>query len=155
MINNHLESQLEHLITGLAYLSTKNGQNFFYDGGLIYADEIGEIILPSILCIAQDLSTCLGMRDFGYRFELGQQNPLFPLHAIPQRPVALFFETAPFITEVFESKVLNYRQNIECIFEEATKLIYPEFRILDSIEHISPDLSINVSNSTSITPGID
>jgi len=129
MANEDFESQLRRLVTGLADQEIKAGRGFAYDGGVMYAEDMTEVALPSILCIAQNLSRRLGALNFGYRFEMREPNPVFPLHAIPERPSPRFFEVAPFITEVFDGEVMDCRQDLRLLFEVAAKLLRPEFNI--------------------------
>ena len=129
MATDDFESKLRRLVTGLADQEIKAGRGFAYDGGVMYADDVVEVALPSILCIAQDLSRRLGVEYFGYRFEMGEPNPIFPLHAILERPAPRFFEVAPFITEVFDGEVMGCRQDLALLFEAAAKLLRPEFNL--------------------------
>lgn len=131
MATGDFDSQLRRLVLGLADQEIKAGRGFKYDGGAMYADDMAEVALPSILCIAQDLSSRLGLGDFGYRFELqaGCSNPMFPLCAISERQPPQFFEIAPFITEVFDGEVMDCRHDIALLFESAAKLIDPNFNL--------------------------
>ncbi len=123
------ESRLRRLVTGLADQEIKAGRAFYYDGGVMYADDVANVALPSILCIAQDLSQRLGVGGFGYHFKMGAPNPVFPLHAIPERPAPRFFGVAPFITEVFDGEVMDCRHDLALLFQAAAQLLRPEFRL--------------------------
>lgn len=129
MAHDDFEAKLRRLVTGLADQEIKAGRGFAYDGGVMHADDVAEVALPSILCIAQDLAQRLGVGDFGYRFEMGDPNPVFPLRAIPERPAPRFFEVAPFIAEVFDGEVMDCRQDLAVLFEAAAKLLHPEFSL--------------------------
>jgi len=143
MLKEDFESQLRRLVTGLADQEIKAGREFAYDGGVMYADDVAEVALPSILCIAQDLSRRLGIGDFGYRFEMGEPNPVFPLHAIPEHPAPRFFEVAPFITEVFDGEVMDCRHDLALLFEAAARLLHPEFNLGTHTGYTAATVAIN------------
>lgn len=127
-MENNFES-LRRLVTGLADQEIRAGRGFTYDGGVMHADDVAEVALPSILCIAQDLAQRLGVGDFGYRFEMREPNPVFPLHALLERPPSRFFEVAPFVTEVFDGEVMDCRHDLALLFEAAAKLLRPGFNL--------------------------
>lgn len=125
-----LKSCLHRFITGLADQEIKNGRNFFYDGGLLYADDVAEIGLISIMCIAQNLSERLHIGGFGYRFEISTlPNPVFPIHAIPVGQSARFFKVAPFVSRVFDCEVLSCRNDFARVFEIAAKSLTTDVNI--------------------------
>ncbi|WP_323004783.1 hypothetical protein [Denitromonas sp.] len=147
MANEDFESQLRRLVTGLADQEVKAGRGFAYDGGVMHADDVAEVALPSILCIAQDLSRRLGVGDFGYRFEMREPNPVFPLHAIPERPAPRFFEVAPFITEVFDGEVMDCRQDLALLFEAAAKLLRPEFNLDTHTNYTATTVAVSADDA--------
>lgn len=147
MANEDLESQLRRLVTGLADQEIKAGRSFAYDGGVMHADDVAEVALPSILCIAQDLSRRLGVGDFGYRFEMREPNPVFPLHAIPGRPSPRFFEVAPFITEVFDGEVMDCCQDLALLFEAAAKLLHPEFNLYTHTNYTPTTVAVSTEGA--------
>lgn len=148
MAQDGFESQMRRLVTGLADQEIKAGREFVYDGGALHADDVAEIGMPSILCIAQDLSKRLGTGDFGYRFQMGEVNPVFPLHAIRERPTARFFEVAPFVTEVFEGEVLDCRHDLARLFEVAAKLVRPEFNLESNTNHRAATIAANAEETS-------
>lgn len=129
-MHDTFESQIRRLILGLADQEIKNGSGFLYDGGPLYADDVAEIATPSILCIANDLSMRVGMKGFGYRFTIGEPNPVFPLHATLVGDPPKFFEVAPFVAEIFEGEVKDCRLDMALLFEQAAKLVQPEFNLI-------------------------
>ncbi|HDS1813588.1 TPA: hypothetical protein QEM79_004374, partial [Pseudomonas putida] len=50
MDENQLEDQLRRLLTGLADQAIVRGEQFIYDGGELYADDVADIGLVSVLC---------------------------------------------------------------------------------------------------------
>jgi hypothetical protein len=133
-----LEDQLRVLVIGLADQEIKAGRNFKFDGGDLHADEVAELITPSMLCIAQRLSERLGTGDFGFQFELGDANPVFPLHAKRVSANVRFFQVAPFVTEVFERNVLACRADLSQVFELAAQTLHPEFSLSEHTNHTAP-----------------
>lgn len=133
-----LEEQLRVLVIGLADQEIKEGRTFQFDGGELHADEVAELITPSMLCIAQRLSERLGTGDFGFQFELGDANPVFPLHAKRVNNSARFFQVAPFVTEVFERNVLACRADLSQVFELAAQTLHPEFNLSLHTNHKPP-----------------
>ena len=77
-----LDAKLNRLVTGLADRKIQEGEQFVYDNGIFFAEDVANTLLPSILVLAQHLSEELGIGSFGYRFALIQKtNPVFPLAA--------------------------------------------------------------------------
>lgn len=153
MAQDEFESQIRRLVTGLADQEIKAGRSFLYDGGTLHADDVAVIGTPSILCIAQNLSERLGTGDFGYRFQIGEVNPVFPLHAIRERPGARFFEVAPFVTEVFEGEVLDCRNDLARLFEVAAKLVRPDFNLESNTNYKSATAAENAEENSA--PGLE
>lgn len=125
MTRGDINEQLHRLVTGLADQEIKAGLTFCYDGGELHAEEVSHIALPSILCIAQDMSARLGMGDFGLRFELTETpEPVFPLHAVNGgTPSATFMTLAPLVTEVFDREVRECRHDLARLFEMAAQRV--------------------------------
>jgi hypothetical protein len=124
MVDNPLEDQLRRLLTGLADQAIVRGEQFFYDGGELYADDVADIGLVAVLCIAQALSERTGLGGFGYEFELAAPaNPIFPLHASPQGELPDFFRVAPFVAAVFYGEVLAARQDLTLLYRAAVQAL--------------------------------
>ncbi|MNE73173.1 hypothetical protein [Pseudomonas putida] len=120
MDDNQLEEQLRRLLTGLADQAIVRGEQFIYDGGELYADDVAEIGLVAVLCIAQTLSERAGLGGFGYQFQLAAPaNPIFPIHASPPEVLPDFFKVAPFVSAVFHSEVLNARRDLTLLYHAA------------------------------------
>lgn len=147
MANEDFDSQLRRLVTGLADQEIKAGRGFSYDGGVMHADDVANVTLPSILCIAQDLSQRLGVGNFGFRFEMGEPNPVFPLHAIPSGSTPRFFEVAPFVTEVFDGEVMDCRQDLALLFEAAARLLRPEFSLGTHTNYTATTATVRADDS--------
>lgn len=135
MSNEQLEDRLRRLVLGLADQAITRGSTFMYDGGQLHADDVADIALPSILCIAQSVSARTGLGDFGYQFSIEQPNPVFPLHATCVREGALFFDVAPFVSEVFHGEVLDCRQDLAVLFEAAAQLVRPAFNLASNTDY--------------------
>lgn len=128
MEHEHLTSQLKRLLTGLADQAVKQGHDFLYDGARLYADEVADLMLPSVMCIAQDVAERVGLGSLGYRFMLGPKQAVgFPLLMEPVGEAKRFFEVAPFLTEVFDGEVMDSRLDLARLFESAARLLKPEF----------------------------
>lgn len=130
MQQDELTAQIKRLVTGLANEAGRAGDDFYYDGSKLYPDELADLMLPSILCIAQDLSQRLGLGDFGLKFEVGQGTPSsFPLLMQREHDGKRFFEIAPFVVEVFDGEVMECRHDLVRLFESAARLVDPSFRL--------------------------
>ena len=124
MTRGDFQSQLHRLVTGLVDQDIKGGNTFSYDGGELHAEEVSDIALSSILCIAQDLSLRLGMGDFGFDFELTDSGePVFPLRMSQARDGVTFMTVAPLVVEVFEREVRECRHDLAHLFEMAAQRI--------------------------------
>ncbi|MGO3987610.1 hypothetical protein ABI582_24965 [Pseudomonas sp. SAS7] len=120
MDDNQLEDQLRRLLTGLADQAIVRGEQFIYDGGELYADDVAEIGLVAVLCIAQALSERAGLGGFGYEFQMAAPaNPVFPIHASPPQVLPDFFKVAPFVSAVFHSEVMDARQDLTLLYHAA------------------------------------
>ncbi|HDS1733919.1 hypothetical protein [Pseudomonas sp. BP8] len=122
MVENPLEDQLRRLLTGLADQAIVRGEQFYYDDGELYADDVADIGLVAVLCIAQALSERTGLGGFGYEFELAAPaNPIFPLHASPPDVLPDFFRVAPFVAAVFYGEVMAARQDLTLLYHAAVQ----------------------------------
>jgi hypothetical protein len=129
-----LTRQLKRLVIGMADQEILAGRDFFYDGGRLHADEVADLMLPSVVCIAQDLSDRLELGSFGYRFKLGaSDSAAFPLTmefvADGSVDAKRFFEVAPFVVEVFEGEVVDCRLDLARLFESAARLVREDFSL--------------------------
>lgn len=128
--SNDLLSQLNRLFIGMADQEIRSGKEFFYDGGKLHADEVSDLLLPSVLCIAQELSDRLGLGTFGYQFALGEKKPIgFPLTMAFTPNGKRFLEIAPFVAEVFQGEVMDCRNDPARVFECAAKTLDPSFSL--------------------------
>lgn len=130
MAHDELTRPLLRLLIGMADQEIRAGKEFRYDGGRLHADEVGALMLPSVLCIAQDLSDRLGLGSFGYQFALRENGQGgFPLAMEFVSGDKRFFEVSPFVAEVFEGEVLDCCSDLARLFESAARLIDPEFAL--------------------------
>lgn len=129
MAQEQLEEQLRRLVLGLTDQAIVAGDSFHYDGGSLHADEVADIALPSVLCLAQDLSVRTGVGSFGYQFQLGSPSPVFPLEASLTNADASFSSIAPFVSEVFRGEVMECRHDLSVLFEAAAQLVRPGFML--------------------------
>lgn len=130
MAHDDLTSQLKRLFIGMADQEIRAGKDFLYDGGKLHADEVADLMLPSVVCIAQDLSDRLGLGAFGYRFTLGASVPVgFPVSMERVADDKRFFEVAPFVVEVFEGEVMDCRLDLARLFESAARLVQADFSL--------------------------
>lgn len=135
-----LELQLRRLIIGLTDQEIRNGHEFLYDNGMLYADDVAEIAFSSILCLSQALAKQTGMADFSYIFTLEEPaNPVFPLQITGPTLKVNFFQIAPFIVEIFDKEVMSFRQDLTLLFEQAAKIIEPSFSLATHINHDNID----------------
>ena len=122
MAENQLEDQLRRLLTGLADQAIVRGEQFIYDGGELYADDVAEIALVAVLCIAQSLSERVGLGSFGYAFQLAAPaNPIFPIHATAPAVLPDFFRVAPFVSAVFHGEVLEAKGDFTLLYHAAAR----------------------------------
>jgi hypothetical protein len=128
MTHDDLMGQLKRLLTGLVDQEIRAGNEFMYDGAELHADEVADLMLPSVVCISQGLSERVGIGAFGYRFSLGEAgNGAFPLVMEQVGEPKLFLEVAPFVAEVFEGEVMDCRLDLARLFEAAAKSLHPNF----------------------------
>ena len=121
---------LSTLISGLAEAEFGRGEQFVYDGARLYPEDVADMLLPSILCLAQGVSRYVGMGEFGYDYALDPETTeAFPLAASPVGQIAPFHRIAPFVVEAFDSYVIENRADIARVFEAAVQTIYPDFTL--------------------------
>nr|WP_228857614.1 hypothetical protein [Pseudomonas syringae]QOQ33453.1 hypothetical protein [Pseudomonas syringae pv. actinidiae] len=133
-----LEEQLRRLVLGLTDQAIVRGDEFRYDGGVLHADDVADIALPSILCLAQDLSVRSGVGSFGYQFRMDEPNPVFPLHAVFVEGQVNFSTMAPFVSEIFHGEVMDCRQDLAVLFETAAQLVRPGFDLAANTNYSVP-----------------
>ncbi|WP_028632682.1 hypothetical protein [Pseudomonas parafulva] len=127
MVDDPLEDQLRRLLTGLADQAIVRGEQFVYDGGALYADDVADIGLVSVLCLAQALSVSTGLGGFGYEFQLAAPaNPIFPIHGTPPKEPPDFFRVAPFVAAVFHADVLDARTDLTLLYRAAERALQNE-----------------------------
>ena len=121
---------LNTLVAGLAEAEFGRGEQFVYDGARLYPEDVADMLLPSILCLAQGVSRYVGMGEFGYDYALDPETTeAFPLDASPVGQIAPFHRIAPFVVEAFDSYVIENRADIARVFEAAVQTIYPDFTL--------------------------
>ncbi len=123
---------LRRLLLGAADQAIRAGEAFVYDGGRLHADELADLMLPSVLCHAQELSIRVGLGSLGYRFSLGRAtSQSLPLQFERDTGVApkRFCEAGPVVLEVFEGEVMDCRADLVRLFESAARLVQPDFRL--------------------------
>jgi len=160
MTENHLENQLRRLLTGLADQAIVRGERFYYDGGALHADDVAEIGLTSVLCLAQDVSERTGLGNFGYEFQLGgEPNPVFPLHAKVIREHPDFFRVAPFVSEVFYGEVLDCKPDLALLFAAAARQLQAGYDLKRQTGYTvtepatAPQMTVPSSPGQGFTPG--
>ena len=121
---------LNTLVAGLAEAEFGRGEQFVYDGARLYPEDVADMLLPSILCLAQGVSRYVGMGEFGYDYALDPETTeAFPLAASPVGQIAPFHRIAPFVVRAFDSYVIENRADIARVFEAAVQTIYPDFTL--------------------------
>ena len=121
---------LNTLVAGLAEAEFGRGEQFVYDGARLYPEDVADMLLPSILCLAQGVSRYVGMGEFGYDYALDPETTeAFPLAASPVGQIAPFHRIAPFVVEAFDSYVIENLADIARVFEVAVQTIYPDFTL--------------------------
>lgn len=130
------QHSLKRLLIGLTDQEILKGNQFFYDGGALYADEVGSLMLPSVLCIAQDVASRVGMGSLGFGFELtaGGSSGDLPL-AMRQQGEVAFVKVAAFVVEVFDNEMMECRNDMARLFETAAKLIDPSYDLASRSNH--------------------
>jgi hypothetical protein len=107
MIEPDLIGPLRRLCEGLADREIRSGTRFLYDGSPLHADEVSDLLLPSLLCTSLDL----------------------PIVMQPTSQPKLFLEIAPFVVEVFDGKLMDCRADLLRLFEAAAQVIRPDFSL--------------------------
>jgi hypothetical protein len=130
MTRQDLIGQLRRLCEGLADREIRSGTDFHYDGSRLHADEVSDLLLPSVLCLAQDLSERAGTGSLGFRFTLGSGTGIdLPLSLEVLDESHLFLEVAPFVVEVFDQTLMECRADLLRLFEAAVQVIRPDFTL--------------------------
>ncbi len=123
---------LNTLVSGLAEDEFGKGGQFVYDGARLYPEDVADMLLPSILCLAQGVSRYVGMGDFGYEYGFEPESKeAFPLvaRASVEAGLAPFHRVAPFVVEVFDSYVMENRADIARVFEAAAQILDEDFTL--------------------------
>lgn len=122
MLDSHvgLGAQLTALMTGLADQKIKDGDTFLYRGGRLFADDVAHIALPCALVLTDAVARSVGLGGCGYEFELGESNPIFPVHAKAVQPRA-FMIVGPVLTEVFENVIYPLRNDLAQVYALAVR----------------------------------
>jgi hypothetical protein len=82
---------LNTLVVGLAEAELARGQHFVYDGSSLLAEDVADMLLPSILCLAQGVARYVDMGELGYEFDIAPNSgDAFPLQASPRDRIAPF-----------------------------------------------------------------
>jgi len=120
--------QLKRLLIGLVDQEIIKGKEFVYDSGKLYADEVADLMLPSVLCLASDVAVRLGLGSLGYQFSLAQ-SAADGLPLVMQRAdgAVAFSKVAPFVVEIFDGEMMDCRLDLARLFETAARLVNPEF----------------------------
>ncbi|UXI68368.1 hypothetical protein [Tahibacter amnicola] len=127
MIHSNTHAQLGRLIHGVADQAIRDGRRLTYDGGMLTAEDVVDIVLPSLLCLADDLARRLGFGAIGYRFEWADEpSPVFPLRAV-QVQARAFVEVAPFVLETFERYLEDGHYDVTHLFAAAARTLRPDF----------------------------
>jgi hypothetical protein len=125
-----LIGQLRRLCEALADREILSGTEFLYDGSRLHADEVSDLLLPSVLCLAQALSERAGTGSLGFRFTLESASPLdLPLSLELLDKNQLFLQVAPFVVEVFDQTLMECRADLLHLFEAAAQVIRPDFTL--------------------------
>jgi hypothetical protein len=126
-----VELELKRLLTGLADQAILSQQDIVYEGSALHADEVCDLLFPSVMCMAQALSERLGTRSFGLTFEIVPSAVGFPLtmRAVDAFEQRTFSEIAPYVLEVFDGEVMECRGDIAHVYEAAARIVQPEFKL--------------------------
>ena len=122
---------LTTLVVGLAEREYQKGDPFLYDRARLFPEDVADMLLPSVVCLAQGVARYVGMGEFGYDFKLEPESKeAFPLVAVRgMERLAPFHRIAPFVVEVFDSYVLEHRADVARVFEAAAQTIHPDFSL--------------------------
>ena len=121
---------LDKLVRGRAELEIKKGDEFLCDGARLYPDEVSDLLLPSMLCLADSLTRYMGMGGSGYEYRLDNEaGGAFPLVASAPSGVVPFHRVAPFVDYVFDVYVLENRAEVARVIEIAVKTMDDSFSL--------------------------
>ena len=113
------------LLTGL---TSDSKEEFRYEGARLWPDDVTDMLLPSVLCLADSISRFTGLGTVGYDFVLTENADPFPLQATASQDVP-FHRTSPFVAEAFYSYVLPNRLDVTKVFEQAAQLLDAQYRL--------------------------
>ena len=121
------------LVVGLAEAEMESGEQFVYDGARLYSEDVADMLLPSMLCLAQGVADYVGMGNLGYEFGFDTDSKAaFPLYAkgvTGDGASFQFHRVAPFLVEVFDSYVLENRADVARVFEAAAQTLDASFTL--------------------------
>jgi hypothetical protein len=133
---DELTHQLSVLLTALADYEIRRGRPIHYDGATLHADEVADLMLPSVICRAQHMAEELELGSWGYRFAIVRESPgALPLAMQRERSLHRFLEVAPFVAMIFETHVVSCHKDLARFFESAVRLIRPQFSLDDDSNH--------------------
>lgn len=137
-----LHAQLQRLTFGLADQLIVRGTPLTYDGGRLRPAEAVDLSLPSLLCLADELSRRVGTGDIGFDFALlDRPNPVFPLDAVPRSPRP-FIAIAPYLVEAFDQHVASSEYDLAHVFAAAARVLDPQFDLVLHTTYRAGDRSL-------------
>lgn len=130
-LDDDLTNQLSVLLTAMADCEIRRGRSIHYDGAPLHADEVADLMLPSVICRAQRMAEDVEFGSWGYRFAIVRESPgAFPLVMQREGSLHRFLEVAPFVAMVFETQVMSCN-DLARFFESAARVIRPRFSLDD------------------------
>lgn len=120
---------LMRLIKGASGEHLAASGRFLYEGGPMDADDVLDVMTPSILCLSQDLSMRLGLQGLGMRFSIGHPAPVFPIHVEREGEMAPFSRCAPLVYHTFCAHVITNSHDLARVYELAMNTIQPGFKL--------------------------
>ena len=147
MSAGQLQLQLHRLAYGLADQLIVSGTPLTYDGGRLRPAEAAQLAMPSLLCLADELSRRLGTGDLGYDFVLlDHPNPVFPMHAAERSPKR-FMAIAPYFVESFDLHTARAAFDVAYVFAAAARVLDPAFDL-----HVHTTYQIGDRKSPAVLP---
>lgn len=115
----------------------RGSPDFKYEGARLFPEEVTDMLLPSIMCMTQNLMDRVGgeFGKSGFEFDLDfKSNEAFPLVAkacdsMPPLHIAVVFMTQVLEGENMDFNVSNNRSDVARIFERAAQMIHPGFSL--------------------------
>ncbi|MDB6007895.1 MAG: hypothetical protein JWL65_145 [Gammaproteobacteria bacterium] len=133
---DNLTMQLHTLLAALAGYEIRRGCSLNYDGAPLHADEVADLMLPSVICRAQRMAEEVEFGSWGYRFAIVRESPgAFPLVMQREGSLHRFLEVAPFVATVFETQVMSCHNDLARFFENVARIIRPRFSLDDDSNH--------------------